>query len=131
MPQATSEFPFERKIAAWCGTFSKAMTGNPLRAFFVSFDERGGVARVVFAEGKTLEPGREAFLQSCSKGWLCWRPFDTADSCSVGWGNVSREAMESLLGERFPEEELVSDRTACKIEFPKVRSVVFAGRPRV
>jgi hypothetical protein len=125
MPYAARDFPFERKIAAWCQGFSKTMTGNPHRAFLVTFDGRGCVATSVFGEGKILEPERERLLQSGSKGWLSWRPFEAPQSLSVGWQNVSREAMERLLGERFPEADFVSYRTGGKIEFPEEWPAVF------
>jgi hypothetical protein len=125
MPHATNEFRFEERIAGWCGKFSKTMTGNSLRAFFVAFDEHGSVINCYFAEGRSLEYGREQFLQSCSKGWLSWSPFDAPEYYSVGWSNVSREAMERLIAEPFPEEDFVSERTGEKIEFPAEWSVVF------
>jgi len=125
MPHATNDFPFEGRVFGWCEKFSKTMTGNPHRALLVAFDGRGDVAQAVFAEGKSLQPEREEFLCSHSNGWLIWQPFDAPEYYSVGWRNVSREAMERLIAERFPEEDFVSERTGEKIDFPEEWSVVF------
>jgi hypothetical protein len=125
MPHATDEFIFERKIAAWCGKFSKTMTGNPHRAFLTAFDERGEVSQLFFAEGKILDPEKVDSFQSCNRRWLNWSPFGAPQSRSLGWQNLTREAMERLTGERFPEEDFVSDRTGKRIEFPEKWFVVF------
>jgi hypothetical protein len=125
MPRATCQYSFEWKILDWCGKFSKTMTGNPYRAFFLAVDERGEVVQLFFAQGKYMELERVEFLRSQYNGWLNYSPFEAPEDYSVSWRNVPLEAMERLVGERFPERDFVSERTGEKIVFPDAWAVGF------
>jgi hypothetical protein len=125
MDHATYQYSFEWKILDWCGQLSKTMTGNSHRAFFLVVDERGEVAQVFFAEGKRMDYQRAEFLRSHNHGWLNYEPYPAPSDYSVSWRNISLEAIERLVGTRFPEGDFVSERTGEKIVFPEAWAIGF------
>jgi hypothetical protein len=107
MPRATNRYPFEWRVFSWAGQFSYKMTGESHVPMLILLSPQGNAKEVHFGDQpeEPIKPEWTA-LHEAADSWFLYDPFDGPVYTALWWTEISRETMERLMGEPFPEEEL-------------------------